>query len=71
MNVTIDNTIRTVNSFTVLVEFSWSPIMVNMLAARLSMISTSRTAMVILANNMVWLKYVQYVSVLYRRWLSI
>jgi len=71
MNVTIDNTMRTVNSFTVLVEFLRSPIMLNMLAARLSMISPSRTAMMIFANNMVWLKYAERVSVLNRRWLSI
>ena len=76
MNVTIDNTIRTVNSFTVLLVFSWSPIIVNMLAARLSMISPSRMAMMILANNMVWLKmvclkYAECVSVLHRRGLSI
>jgi len=71
MNVTIDNTIRTVNSFTVLLEFSRSPIMLNMLAARLSTISPSRTAMMILASSMDWLKCRDRVSVLDRRRLSI
>jgi len=52
MKVTIDKAMRIVSKLTVRLEFSRSLIMLNMLAARLSTISPSRTAMMIFTINM-------------------
>jgi len=52
MKVIIDKAMRIVSKLTVRLEFSRSLIMLNMLAARLSTISPSRTAMMIFTINM-------------------
>jgi len=52
IKVIIDKAMRIVSKLTVRLEFSRSLIMLNMLAARLSTISPSRTAMMIFTINM-------------------
>ena len=52
MKVKIDRAMRIVSKLTVRLEFSRSLIMLNMLAARLSTISPSRTTMMIFTLSM-------------------
>ena len=71
MKVTMDSTMRIVSILTVRLVFSWSLIMLNIPAARLSTISPSRMAMMILTMSIMWLMYTNPPSVLDRQWLSI
>ena len=70
MKVTIDKAMRIVSKLTVRLEFSRSLIMLNMLAARLSTISPSRTAMMIFTINMEFQLLTRRISVLDQRAMS-
>ena len=71
MKVTIDKAMRIVSKLTVRLEFSRSLIMLNMLAARLSTISPSRTPMMIFTLNMEFKLLIRNSSLLDRRAMSI
>ncbi len=71
MKVTIDKAMRIVSKLTVRLEFSRSLIMLNMLAARLSTISPSRTPMMIFTLNMEFKLLIRSTSLLDRRAMSI
>ena len=71
MKVTIDKAMRIVSKLTVRLEFSRSLIMLNMLAARLSTISPSRTPMMIFTLNMEFKLLIRSSSLLDRRAMSI
>ncbi len=70
MKVKIDKAMRIVSKLTVRLEFSRSLIMLNMLAARLSTISPSRTAMMIFTINMEFQLLTRRMSVLDQRAMS-
>jgi hypothetical protein len=70
MKVKIDKAMRIVSKLTVRLEFSRSVIMLNMLAARLSTISPSRTAMMIFTINMEFQLLTRRISVLDQRAMS-
>ena len=70
MKVKIDKAMRIVSKLTVRLEFSRSLIMLNMLAARLSTISPSRTAMMIFTINMEFKLLTRRISVLDQRAMS-
>ena len=70
MKVKIDKAMRIVSKLTVRLEFSRSLIMLNMLAARLSTINPSRTAMMIFTINMEFKLLTRRISVLDQRAMS-